>query len=142
MEGEVPSVEPKCQTIGVHHCNRQGNKFREGLRQAYEFCACQTLNPLRCSTWNFTRQTTNRDTLLRQVGSDHLEGPSAVLQSGEPLPLNCDGEIDWTLFSFSHGFRQPRAVILAAAAANAAAAAAASAASSDANLAAAGAPPA
>lgn len=27
----------------------------------------------------------------------------------QPLPAACDGEIDWTLFSFSHGFRHPRA---------------------------------
>ena len=61
------------------------------------------------------------DTSSWQVGSDFLEEPSTVLQSGEPLPALCDGEIDWTLFSFSHGFRQPRAVVLAAAAAASAA---------------------
>ena len=48
-----------------------------------------------------------------QVGSENLEDPATTTAAGEPLPLDCDGEIDWTLFTFSHGFRQPRVAALA-----------------------------
>ena len=50
-----------------------------------------------------------------QEGSEHLEEPAATLATREPLPADCDGEIDWTLFTFSHGFRQPRTAHSAAA---------------------------
>lgn len=48
-----------------------------------------------------------------QMGSESLEAPAITTAAGEPLPPDCDGEIDWTLFTFSHGFRQPRTAVLA-----------------------------
>ena len=42
------------------------------------------------------------------MGSEYLEAPATTTATGEPLPPDCDGEIDWTLFTFTHGFRQPR----------------------------------
>ena len=46
------------------------------------------------------------------MGSENLEAPATTTAAGEPLPPDCDGEIDWTLFTFSHGFRQPRTAAL------------------------------
>ena len=46
-----------------------------------------------------------------QMGSEHLEDPAMATAAGDPLPADCDGEIDWTLFTFTHGFRQPRSAL-------------------------------
>jgi hypothetical protein len=45
------------------------------------------------------------------MGSEHLEDPATTTAAGDPLPADCDGEIDWTLFTFTHGFRQPRTAV-------------------------------
>ena len=69
----------------------------------------RTVSMIRCALgWS----TLTR--LRSQVGTEHLEGPATTTAAGDLLPTDCDGEIDWTLFTFTHGFRQPRTALGAA----------------------------